>query len=39
MGLLPSAKGPLFIGLNVLRLLSVVALLLVFAANVVTIVQ
>ncbi|RSH91025.1 hypothetical protein EHS25_010201 [Saitozyma podzolica] len=29
-------SGPIFIGLNVLRLLSIIALLLVFAANVVT---
>lgn len=34
---LPSRpSGPIFIGLNVLRLLSIIALLLVFAANVVT---
>jgi hypothetical protein len=32
-------SGPVFIGLNILRLLSIIALLLVFAANIVTMVQ
>ena len=32
-------SGPVFIGLNVLRALSIIALLLVFAANIVTMAQ
>jgi hypothetical protein len=32
-------SGPVFIGLNILRALSIVALMLVFAANIVTMVQ
>lgn len=31
-------SGPVFIGLNILRALSIVALMLVFAANIVTMV-
>lgn len=29
-------SGPVFIGLNILRLLSIIALILVFASNIVT---
>ncbi|GMK54980.1 hypothetical protein CspeluHIS016_0200360 [Cutaneotrichosporon spelunceum] len=38
MGLIPT-RGPLFVGLNALRTLSIIALMLVFAATVVTIVD
>lgn len=34
-----STSGPVFIGLNVLRALSIIALLLVFIANIVTVVS
>lgn len=34
-----AARGPLFIGLNGLRALSIIALMLVFAATVVTMVE
>ncbi|BEJ16510.1 hypothetical protein CspHIS471_0511150 [Cutaneotrichosporon sp. HIS471] len=38
MGILPT-RGPLFLGLNALRVLGIIALVLVFAATVVTIVD